>query len=109
MALEVAKKERCEEMGLSTAGLWPEFISPSPLSCTPVAGPCSFGFFQTKVALHKGHTHSQASFLGMGVTQGRTGTYINEGGVDVVRVRNPFNRSQVNPGMIIWRKMTILH
>lgn len=36
-------------------------------------------------------------------------THINEGGVDVVRVRNPLNRSQVNPGMIIWRKIKTLH
>lgn len=56
-------------MRLSMAGLRPEFISPSPLPCTPVAGLCSFGFFQTKVAPHKGHTHSQALLLGKAVTQ----------------------------------------
>lgn len=36
-------------------------------------------------------------------------THINEGGVDVVGVRNSFDRSQVNPGMIIWKQIKTLH
>lgn len=53
-----------------------------PIKATHVAGPC-FG--------------------------GKAATYINEGGINVVRVRNPFDGSQVNPGMIIWGKMTSGH
>lgn len=44
-----------------------------------------------------------------GISPPHPKTHIDEGGVDVVGVRDPFHRSQVNPGMIIWREIKTLH
>lgn len=93
--------------GRAMAELQAKFTSPSSLPRAPIAGtrsPLSSRVLpQTKVAPHKSHTRGRA------LLRGKAATYINEGGINVVRVRNPFDGSQVNPGMIIWGKMTSGH